>query len=816
MFYALEKCWLFWLISVSVFIHKSWCSPTLISLHHVPEQSVECVHGKYDELERCVCNSEWTGENCDVELTSFDNFVFADVRKPTTTTDGYNLFDVADINDLNAEIVNLVVNFDSWNSFNDQRKMSKDVLDENQNDFDVQPSVNEGSSSGFGNSGSGFGNEDVRKNKDTLITSINNKGRTSFVRSETNKSLVEQPVQQTSSQWINYESSSSGSGSETLEPEIYDEGGLMDCGNGTVKKIFQHCACEPNFTGQFCEIDLLESSGESSTFNLDYSGSGVSEKICYHGVPVFIKHCECHFGFEGVSCQLRKYLGSGDWNILFNTQQEIPDANTTSNPSEDILWNASNFDNLTWTRVTNYLNPNNKLAKSKHIFGRKFVVISTGIKKTKTVLDYSPSPSEDEPNIYRFSFVPKKSGGKSRLELNTCFVKKRDASRLFGTDDIDDNIMSQLITHCPITKRPTTALHTYAYDLYLPREDFPEQGQYILTQWHGSPNPNILKDEYGCVAQISSFDKARLCRAGSCSQGEIFDKDGLHIGLLYQQGGYPPLALEYQNGWFIVSARSDEHSMAGKVGCSVGQKVPPHFHCPKHDRQQFSEILRMPAQEFPFNTWARFEWKIKWSEYDVVYERNRTTVDGDPGHMTSQAWIRLWINGRKVIDWIGACGRNDEGRLPYFKIGIYNPTGSSFPLRMYVRGYEHTYTQPDAKVDDNEKDILSKLKLVDHKLKKEISRNSFINGMRFIHVGGDGRCVLRAKLNHVSHITRTKFRQLKVDKKTQNLIKSMVYAIEQQEFRIKQLERLVQERCLTPLPRNVDEAMNNAGDIDED
>ena len=37
---------------------------------------------------------------------------------------------------------------------------------------------------------------------------------------------------------------------------------------------------------------------------------------------------------------------------------------------------------------------------------------------------------------------------------------------------------------------------------------------------------------------------------------------------------------------------------------------------------------------------------------------------------TKNASITLSINGEQVIDWEGPCGRNDEGRIPYFKFGI--------------------------------------------------------------------------------------------------------------------------------------------------
>uniref|UniRef100_H2ZIW5 EGF-like domain-containing protein n=1 Tax=Ciona savignyi TaxID=51511 RepID=H2ZIW5_CIOSA len=338
----------------------------------------------------------------------------------------------------------------------------------------------------------------------------------------------------------------SGSGSVNWVPEIYDEGGLLECNNGSVRKIFKYCSCEPNFTGKYCETELFQNTHqEASTLTLDYSGSGSGAGICFHGIPVFIKRCECHFGYTGISCERRMTYGSGEENNVLTEEPRNKSVVNRLNSTEDITWSASAFDELTWNPITKHLNPNRNLAAFRHIFEEKFIVISTGIRRTKTKLDYFNPVNSHEPTIYRFSFVPKPSGGKSRLELNTCFVEKRNSQQIFGTQEIDDLIRSTLITQCPVAKMPITALHTYTYELYLPRADFNDEGKYLLTQWHGSPNPNILKDEYGCVAELSLYDKGRLCGTGSCTQGEIFDRDGQHIGLLYQQGGYPPLAFEY-------------------------------------------------------------------------------------------------------------------------------------------------------------------------------------------------------------------------------------------------------------------------------
>jgi len=77
-----------------------------------------------------------------------------------------------------------------------------------------------------------------------------------------------------------------------------------------------------------------------------------------------------------------------------------------------------------------------------------------------------------------------------------------------------------LITYCPVCNTQANSLYVYKYKLYLPRENFPSEGTYVISQWHGSPDPNILKDEQDCVAEISDVDRYELCKKGSCKQGK--------------------------------------------------------------------------------------------------------------------------------------------------------------------------------------------------------------------------------------------------------------------------------------------------------
>lgn len=73
---------------------------------------------------------------------------------------------------------------------------------------------------------------------------------------------------------------------------------------------------------------------------------------------------------------------------------------------------------------------------------------------------------------------------------------------------------------------------------------------------------------------------------GICFPGEIFNSDDKFIGINYSQGGYPPLTMTLHNGYFIITARSDERLFIEKGGCS--KSGIKSAQCPDHPRQQVS------------------------------------------------------------------------------------------------------------------------------------------------------------------------------------------------------------------------------------
>ncbi len=94
----------------------------------------------------------------------------------------------------------------------------------------------------------------------------------------------------------------------------------------------------------------------------------------------------------------------------------------------------------------------------------------------------------------------------------------------------------------------------------------------------------------------------------------------------------PPLSQRYENGWFLVKV------------CHGAKKIYTENPCPKKKVIYRDRNLKL-------GVWHDFIYHVRWSYRD----------DG---------FVELWIDGKKVVDYRGPVGYNDD-KGPYFKYGIY-------------------------------------------------------------------------------------------------------------------------------------------------
>ena len=152
-------------------------------------------------------------------------------------------------------------------------------------------------------------------------------------------------------------------------------------------------------------------------------------------------------------------------------------------------------------------------------------------------------------------------------------------------------------------------------------------------------------------------------------------------GWLVEQGGYPPMAFGFSEGYFYIKANSDAEWLTDKdVRCNAS---PAKCDVMKPRRQGFKACTiayKMPIGKFPKNKWVTFDITVKWSEYRHGYNEMLSpgmldvymNYDGMKNHIVDNQKIEI--------------GRNDREGY-YFKFGIYRVGNSDIPVSYNLSGY---------------------------------------------------------------------------------------------------------------------------------
>ena len=289
---------------------------------------------------------------------------------------------------------------------------------------------------------------------------------------------------------------------------------------------------------------------------------------------------------------------------------------------------------------------------------------------------------------FRFRLDNHQAGLKQRAELMNCWVTNAtlEASGLDpGGELVKD--MGQLYmlgdNECP--GAPTSLVPSGAwtedvemrvsYDMLIPPGGMSPNAQAILGQFHGREDPRIFLLPNQTILRLSTPVAAKLCanasrRYGNCVGGQLIGPDGQPTGWHYQWGGFPPLVFGFDpvSRWFYVEGRSDDRAFK-----MTHTAADCHFHwpadwpnkrrCADAPHETVLGLWRRPFSQWKFE-WVRFEWRVRWSSF---------SDDAQGSHKNGS--VVLLMDSEKVVDYTGPIGRNDGGRLPYFKIGMYNPSG---------------------------------------------------------------------------------------------------------------------------------------------
>lgn len=240
---------------------------------------------------------------------------------------------------------------------------------------------------------------------------------------------------------------------------------------------------------------------------------------------------------------------------------------------------------------------------------------------------------------------------------------------------------------------PQGSSRTYRFAVWIP-STMSRNVQTIFAQWHGMPDRTLVTTPSGEMKRLSMTDFLTMEDtvvikkdtaferiASTDKNGRTIYKAGKPTGWLVEQGGYPPLAFGFSEGWFYIKANSDRRWFTDKSDrCNASPSKYGAMQSAHSEFKTSTIAYRLPFEEFPKDCWVEFTVRIDWSLYggesQKIIRTGRLDVE-----MTADKKNRHIVNNEPI-----EIGRNDEDGY-YFKFGIYRVGGSTEPVSYNLAGY---------------------------------------------------------------------------------------------------------------------------------
>ena len=281
---------------------------------------------------------------------------------------------------------------------------------------------------------------------------------------------------------------------------------------------------------------------------------------------------------------------------------------------------------------------------------------------------------------------------KGRSELAYCYAVAEDFASLADKAYADAQKMKTVYHHgkgiCP-----QGSSWRYTFSVYIP-EELDSGVSTIFAQWHGMPDRTLVTDPEGRVRQLSTAEFVALhdtvvikkdvvysCVETTDRKGRTVRKAGKPTGWRVEQGGYPPLAFGFSEGWFYIKANSDRRWFTDKSDrCNAGPDKVGAMQSMQSEFKCSTIAAKMPFAEFPKERWVTFTVEIDWTVYggeaSTIVRPGRLDVE-----MRCDGQSRKLVDNQKIL-----IGRNDEAGY-YFKFGIYRVGGSTEPVCYNLAGF---------------------------------------------------------------------------------------------------------------------------------
>lgn len=342
-------------------------------------------------------------------------------------------------------------------------------------------------------------------------------------------------------------------------------------------------------------------------------------------------------------------------------------------------------------------------ARTNQIIDGRWVAVGTN--KPHTIqLDYS-RPFQGKPS-YRFELKQEdntlegyaQGETKGRAELCYCYAVANDFRNYPATEYLNAQKM-KTVYHYGKGSCPQGSSMSYTFSVYIPRT-LDKEVSTIFAQWHGMPSRTLVSDPNGKIMRLSTEEFLRLDSLmifkknigyhkikRTNKKGKTIYQAGQPNGWLIEQGGYPPLAFGFSNGFFYIKANSDRKWLSDKTDRCNANPAKVEIMQPVTSTYKSSTIAyKMPFKDFPKDCWITFHVDVDWTKYGK--EQENIITPGNLNVVMTYANTKGTIIHQNIVDHKDILiGRNDEEGY-YFKFGIYRVGNSTEPVCYNLAGYK--------------------------------------------------------------------------------------------------------------------------------
>ena len=352
--------------------------------------------------------------------------------------------------------------------------------------------------------------------------------------------------------------------------------------------------------------------------------------------------------------------------------------------------------------LTARVNVQAESARTNKIIDGRWVAVGTN--KSHTLqLDYTRL-FQGKPS-YRFELKEEdntlegyaKGETKGRAELCYCYATANDF-RDHQADEYPNAQKTKTVYHYGKGSCPQGSSMSYTFSVYIPRT-LDKDVSTIFAQWHGMPSRTLVSDPSGKVMRLSvkeflKLEKRMIFKKNIAhekiikvnAKGDTLYKAGKPNGWLVEQGGYPPLAFGFSQGYFYIKANSDRKWLSDKTDRCNANPDKAEIMRPVTSTYKTSTIAyKMPFVDFPKDCWVTFRIHIDWTTYGKEAETivKPGKLDVQMEYTDKKKTVKEHIVNNEEIQ----IGRNDDDGY-YFKFGIYRVGNSTVPVCYNLAGYK--------------------------------------------------------------------------------------------------------------------------------